>query len=139
VTGLIEGGAGHDTFVAGRAKATFSAGTAADAFVFNSVRFSPAGTTHDVILKFSDLNGDKIDVHAIDADITHAGHQHFVFIGTDTFADYHSLHPGVIGMLRFDATTKELQGTVDDDFAHPDLEVALPGVAAFHASDLILL
>ncbi len=146
VTGMIMGGTGADTFVAGRAKEIFSAGTGPDTFVFNSVMFSPAGAKHDVISNFShffvfnhhDPGGDRIDLHAIDADITHAGHQHFVFIGTDTFAHYHSLHPSVVGMLRFSPGAHQLQGTVNGDFAAPDFVVSLPGLAALHATDLIL-
>ena len=83
-------------------------------------------------------NGDKIDVHRIDADVTHAGHQHFVFIGTATFAHYHSLHPGIVGMLRFDPASHQLQGNVNADIAHPDFAVVLAGVSTIHASDLIL-
>jgi Ca2+-binding RTX toxin-like protein len=139
VTGMIEGGAGTDTFVAGRAKETFLAGSGVDTFVFNSVHFSPATAKHDTVLNFSSLVGDKIDVHNIDANVLLAGHQHFVFIGTQTFAHFHSHHPGVIGMLRFVPGPEQLQGTVDGDFAHPDFVVALPGVATLHASDLILV
>jgi hypothetical protein len=146
VTGAIVGGTGGDTFIAGRAKERFSAGTGPDIFVFNAVLFSPTGAKHDVIANFSHFflfnhhhaGGDRIDVHAIDADITHAGHQHFVFIGTDTFAHYHSLHPGVVGILRFAAGAHQLQGTVNGDFAGPDFVVGLPGLAALHATDLIL-
>ena len=138
VTGVVHGGAGNDRFVAGRAKDVFFGDSGADTFVFNAVALSPPTTKHDVIGDFNHLEGDKIDVHAIDADITQAGHQHFVFIGSDTFAHFHSLHPGVVGMLRFDATHKQLQGNVNADFTHADFEVALPGVTTLHAGDLIL-
>jgi hypothetical protein len=138
VTGAVYGGSGSDLFIAGPAKETFFAGSGADSFVFDSIRFSPATAKHDIIQNFSHANGDRIDVHGIDADVTHAGHQHCVFIGAATFAHYHSLHPSAVGMLRFAAASHQLQGTVDGDFVHPDFVVALPGVTAFHASDLIL-
>jgi hypothetical protein len=115
VTGMIEGGAGNDTFVAGRSQETFLAGTTADTFVFKSVHFSPANAKHDTILNFSSTVADKIDVHSIDANALRAGHQNFVFIGTQTFAHFHSLHPGVVGMLRF--ASGQLQGTVDGEVA----------------------
>jgi hypothetical protein len=133
VTGLIEGGTGADRFVAGRAKELFSAGTGADTFAFNSVKFSPMGREHDVIFNFSDAASDKIDMHRI-----LAGGHHLVFIGTAPFAIYHSLHPGVIGMVRFSASNHQLQATVDGDFSAPDFAVSLPGLAALHADDLIV-
>jgi hypothetical protein len=134
VTGVIEGGTDTDMFVAGRARELFSAGTGADTFIFNSASFSPVGPKHDIIFNFSHVAGDKIDMHHILA----AGH-HLVFIGTHTFAHYHTLHPGVVGMVRFTPGAHQLQATVDGDFSAPDLMVSLPGVAALHAGDLILV
>lgn len=87
---------------------------------------------------FRHAEGDKIDLRLIDADATHAGHQAFKFIGTDSFAHYHSQHPDVLGMLRFDPVSHRLQGNVDGSFSTAELEVALPGVAKFFAGDLIL-
>jgi hypothetical protein len=138
VTGTIHGGDDNDTFIADRAKETFFGDAGNDTFVFNSVHFSPPGAKHDVIGDF-DLNGaDKIKVHAIDADVTHPGHQHFVFIGTASFAAFHAAHPNVIGMLRFSAATHTLQGNVDGNLAGVEFAVSLPGVAAIHTADLIL-
>jgi hypothetical protein len=134
VTGLIEGGAGTDTFVAGKAKELFLAGTSADTFVFNSVSFSPTGLKHDVIFNFSSASGDKIDMHHI-----LAGGAHLVFIGTDTFAHYDSVHPGVTGMVRFSPVAHQLQATVDGDFSAPDFVVSLPGTTSFHVGELILV
>jgi hypothetical protein len=134
VTGLIESGTGAGTFVAGKAKERFVAGTGADTFVFNSVVDSPRGAKHDVISNFSGFAGDVIDLHHILA----AG-AHLVFIGTDTFAHYHAVHPGVVGMVRFNPVAHQLQATVDGDFSTPDLVVSLPGVATFHAGELILV
>ena len=68
---------------------------------------------HDTIGDFVSGNGDRIDVRGIDANVTRHGHQHFVFIGTQSFAHYHSLHPGVIGMLRFNPSTRTLEGNVN--------------------------
>ena len=134
VTGFIEGGTGSGIFVAGKAKERFSAGTGADTFVFNAVVDSPVGAKHDVVFNFSGAAGDQIDLHHILA----AG-AHLVFIGTDTFAHYHSIHPGVVGMVRFNHGSHQLQATVDGDFSAPDLVVSLPGTATFHAGELILV
>jgi Ca2+-binding RTX toxin-like protein len=121
-------------FTAGRAKEYFVAGSGADRFVFNAVMDSPKGAKHDVIFNFSGAAGDKIDLHHI----LPAG-AHLVFIGTDTFSHYHSVHPGVIGMVRFNPGSHQLQATVDGDFSAPDLAVSLPGVTTFHAGELILV
>jgi hypothetical protein len=134
VTGLIEGGAGTDTFTAGKAEEFFAAGTGADTFVFNSGHFSPVGPKHDVIFNFSSPAGDEIDMHHIQV----AG-KHLVFIGTHTFAHYHAVHPAAAGLVRFEPGAHQLQATVDGDFAHPDFVVALPGVTALNASELILV
>jgi hypothetical protein len=56
ITGLIEGGTGTDTFITGRAKEYFAAGTGADTFVFNAVVDSPKGAKRDVIFNFSSVN-----------------------------------------------------------------------------------
>jgi hypothetical protein len=138
VTGVIEGGAGNDRFVADRAKETFYAGTGDDTFVYNSVLFSHPGAKEDAIHRFDQRSVDKIDVRAIDADVTRAGHQHFVFIGTTSFFAYHAAHPNVIGMLRFDAATHTLLGNTDGDLATIEFAIGLPGLGALHASDLIL-
>ena len=134
----IHGGAGNDRFVADKATETFFGDADADTFVFASILYSPATAKRDTINGFSDTDLDKIDVHAIDADTIHAGNQNFAFIGTDSFARFHSVHPGVVGMLRFDATLHRVQGNVNGDFAHADFEVDFPGVAALLACDFVL-
>ena len=78
--------------------------------------------------------GDVIDLHHILA----AG-AHLVFIGTDTFAHYDSVHPGVTGMVRFSPVAHQLQATVDGDFSAPDFVVSLPGTTSFHVGELILV
>jgi hypothetical protein len=138
VTGGIYGGPTNDFFIAGPAKETFFAGTGAASFVFDKTRFSPATAKHDIIHNFNPANGDRIYVQGIDADVTHRGHQHFVFIGTQTFAHFHSLHPSVVGMLRFDHASQQLQGNVNAHFSDAEFEVALPGVGAIHVGDLIM-
>jgi hypothetical protein len=138
VTGNVQGGDGNDTFIADNARETFYGDAGADKFVFNAVAFSPSTAKHDTIGDFISGNGDKIDVHVIDADVTHPGHQHFVFIGAQTFAHYHSLHPGTIGMLRYDTAGHALQGNVNGNFSTVEFLVALPSTTTLHASDLVL-
>ena len=116
----------------------FSGDAGADRFVFNAVAFSPSTANHDTIGDFISGNGDRIDVHGIDANVTRHGHQHFVFIGTQSFAHYHSHHPAVIGMLRFNPGTHELEGNVNANFHTAEFLVALPSTTTLQASDLIL-
>jgi Ca2+-binding RTX toxin-like protein len=139
VSGNIQGGLGNDTLLAGVQREVFFGQDGADIFDFRSVSFSLAGATRDAILDFDHAEADKIDLHFIDADATRAGVQHFTFIGTDTFAHYRSLHPTVVGMVRFDPGLDRLQGNTNGNFANAEFEVALTGVPALFASDLILV
>jgi hypothetical protein len=139
VTGFIQGSTGNDSFFAGKARDVLYGGANQDKFVFNAAVFSPAGASRDIIGDFHRSEADKIDVHLIDADLTHSGKQVFTFIGTDTFAHYHSLHASKIGMLRFDPGLDRLQGNLNGNFANAEFEVALPGLAALFANDLVLV
>jgi hypothetical protein len=138
VTGGVHGGDGNDTFIGDRAPETFFGDAGSDTFVYNAVAFSPSTANHDTIGDFISGNGDRIDVHGIDANVTRHGHQHFVFIGTQSFAHYHALHPGVIGMLRFNTGTHALEGNVNANFHTAEFLVALPSTTTLQASDLIL-
>jgi hypothetical protein len=129
------GGAGADTFIAGPAKDVFYGGPGADHFVFTNWKYTRVGPNHDIIADFSHTDGDKIDLSGIDANLTKLGHQHFVFIGTDTFAHYHALHPSVIGMVRF--AHGMLQGNVNAHLV-ADFAIEVHGVTSLHASDLLL-
>jgi serralysin len=138
VTGAIHGGDGDDTFIADRARETFFGDAGANTFVYDAVAFSPNNANHDTIGDFVSGNGDKIDVHGIDANVIRHGHQHFAFIGTQSFAHYHSHHPSVIGMLRFDAGTHALEGNVNANFHNAEFLVSMPSTTTLQASDLIL-
>ena len=56
------------------------------------------------------------------------------FIGADTFAHYHSLHPAVLGMVRFAGGL--VQANVDANLA-PDFEIQMT-VASMVAGDFVL-
>jgi hypothetical protein len=70
VTGVIHGGGDNDTFIADSARETFFGDAGADTFVYNAVAFSPSTANHDTIGDFISGNGDRIDVHGIDANVT---------------------------------------------------------------------
>ena len=59
-------------------------------------------------------------------------------LGTDTFAHYHATHASVVGMLRFDPATDQLQGNVNADFGNAEFSVTLHDVAAVFGSDFVL-
>jgi serralysin len=75
---------GNDVLAGGLGVDVMYGGTGVDRFYFASAEDSgAAGARADRILDFSALEGDKIDLTAIDADINTAGHQVFTFIGNE--------------------------------------------------------
>jgi Ca2+-binding RTX toxin-like protein len=62
----LEGGAGNDTLAGGAGADTLHGGLGADMFVFTALADSAPGSP-DTILDFSHADGDKIDLHLIDA------------------------------------------------------------------------
>jgi hypothetical protein len=135
----INGGAGNDSIDGGPGTDDLTGGPGADHFVFSATTDSAVGPARDMIADFHHSQHDKIDLHLIDADqrASHPGNQAFVFIGTDTFAHYHSLHHHVVGMVRFNPHTHVVQGNVNTSLA-PDFEIAVPHVVALVAGDFIL-
>jgi autotransporter-associated beta strand protein len=129
----LKGLGGSDILVGGAGKDRLFGGTQADSFVFQTIADSKPARP-DVIMDFSHAQHDKIDLYDIDADQRGAapGNQAFVFIGAQTFAHYHHLHPTVFGMVRLAGGV--LQGNVNGNLA-PDVAIVVPGV---HAGDLVL-
>ena len=82
----IIGGASDDTLDGGGGADILRGGAGADTFAFSSLADTvDADGAIDRVFDFSRAQGDKIDLSAIDADLTRAGHQAFTFIGTDAF------------------------------------------------------
>jgi Ca2+-binding RTX toxin-like protein len=131
----IYGNAGNDTEIGGSGKDLLWGGPGADHFDFLSVTDSVVGPHRDIIEDFSHAEGDKIGLALIDANTRVPGDQAFRFIGSDTFAHYHSLHHSVLGMVRFSHGI--VQGNVNANLA-PDFEIAVKGVATLTAHDFIL-
>jgi hypothetical protein len=78
-------------------------------------------------------HGDKIDL--LDLHFFVLSQQHLVFIGAQTFAHYHHLHPTVFGMVR------DSGGVVQVNVDHhlkAEFAINVPGAPALHASDFIL-
>jgi len=131
----IYGNAGNDTLLGGRGKDLLFGGLGADHFEFIAVSDSGVGPHRDIIEDFSHAEGDKIDLALIDANTRVPGDQAFKFIGSDTFAHYHSLHHSVLGMVRYSGGI--IQGNVNANLA-PDFEIAVKGAPALTAHDFIL-
>jgi Ca2+-binding RTX toxin-like protein len=84
----LNGGAGLDVIYGGDGADTLFGGADADTFLFvtqyESAGWDPSGIDYantDVILDFNFAEGDKIDVHYVDANVKAPGDQGFNFIG----------------------------------------------------------
>jgi serralysin len=109
----LDGLGGHDILTGGPGKDILRGGTANDFFDFNARNESVVGTNRDQILDFSHLQGDKIDLSGIDADVHAGGNQGFHYIGTHAFTHH-------AGELRFSGHV--VRGDVNGD-AHTDFEI----------------
>jgi Ca2+-binding RTX toxin-like protein len=123
----LESFGGNDKLAGGRGVDMLYGGTGADTFVFRSIRDSgPTSDDCDFIMDFSTRQKDKIDLSAIDANLSRAGNQAFSFIGTNDFS-------GKAGQLRYDKLESYtvVEGDVNGDGA-ADFSIALNG--AFNLS-----
>jgi Ca2+-binding RTX toxin-like protein len=78
------GGSGADTLYGGTGKDTLKGGLGADYFQFKSIADSGIlSSTRDLVSDFTQSEGDKLDLSAIDADTTLLGNQAFVFDKTE--------------------------------------------------------
>ena len=131
----LAGGANNDLLIGGRGKDTMSGQAGQDKFRFDATLDSVVGANRDAIADLIRAQHDKIDLHVVDADTVHAGNQAFVFIGTDTFAHYHSLHLNVFGMVGY--TGHEIQANVNANM-NADMQIHVNNLAAFIGGDFVL-
>ena len=80
----IRGGAGNDDIYGGAGGDSLSGDDGKDIFLFKSAKESTAAAA-DTIYDFSIREGDRIDLHEIDANGKKAGNQEFDFIGQAEF------------------------------------------------------
>jgi Ca2+-binding RTX toxin-like protein len=127
----LDGGADDDVLVGGPGNDILKGGDGADRFVFNEASDS-ASKTADLVFDFNALDGDKIDVSAIDANSWTLEDDAFAFIGDNAFS-------GTAGELRFadSAYYGVLEGDLNGDGA-ADFGLGLLGVGALMPEDLIL-
>jgi len=125
---VLNGGADADILNGGLGLDNLTGGTGGDTFLYLALSDSPRGAGRDVIIDFSHLEGDKIDVSAIDANPVLAGDQAFALVASFT---------GAAGQLVFDSGSHVAQFDQNGDGA-ADLEIVLTGVASVVASDFVL-
>ncbi|MHC8373711.1 M10 family metallopeptidase C-terminal domain-containing protein [Pseudomonas sp. MDT1-85] len=123
---LLDGGMGNDLLVGGLGADTFTGGSGADRFVFNLLNELGKGLNSDVITDFSSLQGDKIDLSKLDANILTTAFNAFTFIDSNAFTG--------AGQLRFEdhVLYGNVNGTLGADF-----EIQLVGVDTFSTNDLV--
>lgn len=130
---VLDGGEGRDWLEGGAARDRFTGGAEADSFVFRDGDFASAvGSGADQIHDFSFVEGDRIRLDLVDADVGTAGNQTFSFLGTDAFT-------GAAGQLRYQqiAGHTYVQGDTDGDGV-AEFTFRLDGLHALRSVDFIL-
>ncbi|MBX9930997.1 MAG: hypothetical protein K2Y56_05600 [Methylobacterium sp.] len=77
----IFGGTGNDTIIGLRGADEMTGGAGNDTFVYYN-RLESTLTARDEVLDFNGAEGDRIDLHGMDANLTRTGNQDFTFEGT---------------------------------------------------------
>lgn len=134
---FLFGGPAADKLNGGMGRDELEGGSGKDVFLFTAINESVVRSNRDVIQDFSHGQKDKISLSDIDADQRGAapGNQAFQFIGSETFADYHSENPTVFGMVRF--ANGIVQGNVNSRLI-ADFEIALTDVTSLVGTDFLL-
>lgn len=129
----IFGGSGNDKITGGAGADRLYGGSGADTFIFSSLKDSTvASSGRDTIHDFSQEQGDRIDLRAIDAASSNKGTQTFSFIGNDTFSK-------TAGELRFETKNGStlVTGDVDGD-GKADFSIRFDSAIDFTKADFLL-
>jgi hypothetical protein len=88
--------------------------------------------TLDMVMDFSAVDGDKIDVNAIDANDLLAGNQDFAFIGSDSYS--------AAGQIRFgtDGVNTYIGLNTDADFSDSEVVFGISGIVSPEATWFVL-
>jgi Ca2+-binding RTX toxin-like protein len=129
---VLQGSGGNDVLTGAGGQDTLTGGTGADRFVYGSAAQSPVGAGADRVTDFSHVQGDRIDLAAIDASTAVAGNQAFSFIGS-------GLYTGVAGQLRYAVSggVTIIGGDLNGDKV-TDFHINLTGTIALVAADFVL-
>ena len=124
----LTGGAGNDLLIGGAGLDKLYGGAGADKFDFNALSEMGLGALRDVIGDFKTVEGDKIDLSTLDANLATTANDAFSFIGSSAFSS------NATAQLRFAGGI--LYGSTDADTA-AEFEIQLVGVSTLHTADLI--
>jgi Ca2+-binding RTX toxin-like protein len=128
----LRGNGGNDVLTGAGGADRLTGGAGTDRFVYGSITHSPVGAGADRITDFSHAQGDKIDLHLIDANSTVAGDQAFHFIGTAAFTHHAGeLHERISGGSTI--VTADVNGDGVADFS-----LSLSGSITLVAGDFVL-
>jgi Ca2+-binding RTX toxin-like protein len=140
-TDRLEGGAGRDTIsgsngddlvVGGANKDTLTGGDGSDTFFFGVGEVGAGASSADIVIDFSQADGDKIHVRQIDANTGLGGDQNFAFIGSGALT-------GVAGQIHYVQAggNTYIEGDTDGD-GSADFVIRLDGLINLVAGDLVL-
>ncbi|KAA0014647.1 hypothetical protein F0A17_03125 [Billgrantia pellis] len=124
----LTGGVGNDRLVGGRGADMLTGGTGADTFAFLSTLDSTP-LSQDILLDFDRLEGDRIDLSAIDANTEGEGLQGFTWLDDNGFT-------GNGGELR--TSGNNLQADVNGDGV-VDMQIGVLGVNSLESNDIIMM
>ncbi len=133
---VLDGGAGSDVLIGGLGRDVLTGGPGADVFRFLSADDLPAPRGRvgpELITDFSQAQGDRIDLGAIDADVTAPGNQAFLFANDLEFIRY---QPGTV-TTEVDPSRGETLVKLDTGGGGVTL-LAVAGRVEFTAADFIL-
>ncbi|MEH2280480.1 MAG: M10 family metallopeptidase C-terminal domain-containing protein [Nostoc sp.] len=129
----INGGDGDDILIGGAGTDRITDGGGDDIYKYFSTSESQVGVSRDILTDFTS-GFDKIDLSAIDAELSVFGNQAFNFIGTAAFT-------GTAGEVRYFTSGSNLfvQAEINNDGnTIADLEIQLNGLSTIAATDFIL-
>lgn len=127
---IVYGGGGNDTIHGGLGTDLLFGGAGADSFVFEADVLAGVRATADRIVDFDAEAGDRIDLSALDGNLSLDGNQSFSFVGEAAFSN-------TSGELRFSASNSTLYGDGNGD-GIADFALRIDGAATLHQGDLVL-
>ncbi|HEY8696354.1 MAG TPA: calcium-binding protein [Rhizomicrobium sp.] len=130
---VLDGGAGKDKLIGRGGADSLTGGSGADKFIYDSVTDTlPGAGNRDIITDFSHAERDRIDLHAIDADITQSGDQAF-HLGGNSFTG----SPGELIQFLDGSGNTIVAGDVNGDGV-ADFEIQVAHAPTLVAGDFVL-